>query len=138
MKSSMAVNGCRRVVGVVGRGHMRGVLARLSQNHAGKFKELTWTPTRAAAKEKVWGAFVRVTRAMLAQGFDYTMRWNAQDLYIPVYIYLYLYICIGPGHSARTVGPFGDRLDRLGCTLSSLCVGFVVTEVSYSTVTEVS
>ena len=70
MKSSMAVNGCRRVVGVVGRGHMRGVLARLSQNHAGKFKELTWTPTRAAAKEKVWGAFVRVTRVVLAQGFD--------------------------------------------------------------------
>ena len=60
MKSSMAVNGCGRVVGVVGRGHTRGVLARLSQNHAGKFKELTWTPTRAAAKEKVLGAFVRV------------------------------------------------------------------------------
>jgi len=55
MKSSMAVNGCDRVVGVIGKGHVKGVMSCLSQNHSGKFKELTWTPTRAAAKEKVMG-----------------------------------------------------------------------------------
>ncbi|KAJ1476373.1 TraB family-domain-containing protein [Baffinella frigidus] len=55
MKSSMAVNGCQRVVAVVGKGHVKGVLKALSENHSGKFKQLTWTPARAAAKEKVFG-----------------------------------------------------------------------------------
>mmetsp|Transcript_14545 Transcript_14545/g.20345 ORF Transcript_14545/g.20345 Transcript_14545/m.20345 type:complete len:87 (-) Transcript_14545:138-398(-) len=55
MKSSMAVNGCRRVVGVVGRGHMQGVLKALSENHSGKFKTLTSTRRRKAMKEKVLG-----------------------------------------------------------------------------------
>jgi len=113
MKPSMAVNGCRRVVGVIGKveqpcqryralppphlavalpaarallalrmnqrarqcmltrraatrglpahpfnlwqGHVKGVMRALSENHSGKFKELTWTPARAAAKEKVFG-----------------------------------------------------------------------------------
>ena len=55
-----------------------------------------------------------------------------------IHIHKCIYIYIGPGHSARFVGPFGGGLDRLGRTLSSLCVGFVVTEVSYSPVTEVS
>ena len=28
---------------------------RGAQDHTGKFKELTWTPTRAAAREKILG-----------------------------------------------------------------------------------
>ncbi|EKX51980.1 hypothetical protein GUITHDRAFT_134290 [Guillardia theta CCMP2712] len=37
-KSSMAVNGCKRVVAVVGKGHAKGVMRCLSENHNGKFK----------------------------------------------------------------------------------------------------
>mmetsp|Transcript_44894 Transcript_44894/g.109548 ORF Transcript_44894/g.109548 Transcript_44894/m.109548 type:complete len:138 (-) Transcript_44894:178-591(-) len=55
MKSSMAVNGCKTVVGVVGLGHLDGVMTCLDQNHSGRFKELTWTPSRAAMKQKVLG-----------------------------------------------------------------------------------
>jgi pheromone shutdown protein TraB len=33
MKSSMAVNGCKTVVGVVGAGHLEGVYACLNENH---------------------------------------------------------------------------------------------------------
>eukprot|EP00287_Rhodomonas_sp_CCMP768_P029519 CAMPEP_0202845830 /NCGR_PEP_ID=MMETSP1389-20130828/71003_1 /ASSEMBLY_ACC=CAM_ASM_000865 /TAXON_ID=302021 /ORGANISM="Rhodomonas sp., Strain CCMP768" /LENGTH=35 /DNA_ID= /DNA_START= /DNA_END= /DNA_ORIENTATION= len=35
MKSSMAVNGCRRVVGVVGKGHLRGAFTALNEDHSG-------------------------------------------------------------------------------------------------------
>jgi len=59
-KSSMAVNGCKRVVAVVGKGHAKGVMRCLSENHNGKFKTLTWTPTRAALKDKVFGVVPRV------------------------------------------------------------------------------
>eukprot|EP00469_Lotharella_globosa_P012620 CAMPEP_0167789064 /NCGR_PEP_ID=MMETSP0111_2-20121227/10446_1 /TAXON_ID=91324 /ORGANISM="Lotharella globosa, Strain CCCM811" /LENGTH=209 /DNA_ID=CAMNT_0007681127 /DNA_START=1 /DNA_END=630 /DNA_ORIENTATION=- len=55
MKSSMAVNGCKRVVGVVGRAHLDGVMQALSEDHSGKFKLLTRTRRRAAMKEKIFG-----------------------------------------------------------------------------------
>ena len=55
LKSSMAVSGTRRVLGVVGKGHQAGVTRALSESHPGAFKALTWTPRRAAAKQKVLG-----------------------------------------------------------------------------------
>jgi len=55
MKGSMAVNGCKTVVGVVGAGHLDGVMRCLDEDHSGKFKNLTWTPSRAALKDKVFG-----------------------------------------------------------------------------------
>ena len=38
---------CSRVMACLGGGR--------AQDHTGKFKELTWTPTRAAAREKILG-----------------------------------------------------------------------------------
>jgi len=56
IKSSMAVSGKKRVLGVVGLGHLDGVVTALEQNcHQGKFRTLTYTPSRAAAKQKVLG-----------------------------------------------------------------------------------
>eukprot|EP00466_Bigelowiella_natans_P009076 jgi/Bigna1/87635/estExt_fgenesh1_pg.C_220145 len=55
MKSSMAVNGCKCVVGVVGRAHLEGVVKALGEDHSGKFKTLTYTRRRAAMKEKIFG-----------------------------------------------------------------------------------
>ena len=55
LKSSRAVSGTRRVLGVIGRGHLEGVCAALGEDHAGGFKALTWTPSRAAAKQRVLG-----------------------------------------------------------------------------------
>ena len=55
LKSSRAVAGRRRVLGVVGRGHLDGVLAALGESHVGGFKTLTWTPSRAAARQKLLG-----------------------------------------------------------------------------------
>ena len=44
---------CSRVMACLGvGGHALGGGA---QDHTGKFKELTWTPTRAAAREKILG-----------------------------------------------------------------------------------
>lgn len=64
MKSSYAVSGKRRVLGVVGVGHLDGVVKALREEHTGAFKELTWTPSRAMAKQKVLGVLPRplVTR----------------------------------------------------------------------------
>jgi len=55
MKSSLAVNGCNRVVGVVGRAHLPGVMRALNEDHSGEFKSLTYTPRRAAMKQKILG-----------------------------------------------------------------------------------
>jgi pheromone shutdown protein TraB len=55
MKSSLAVSGKRRVLGVVGRAHLDGVCRALGEEHPGAFKRLTWTPSRVAAKQKILG-----------------------------------------------------------------------------------
>ena len=55
IKSSMAVSGKRCVLGVVGAGHLDGVVRALGEDHQGEFKSLTWTPSRAAAKQKILG-----------------------------------------------------------------------------------
>ena len=51
------VSGRQRVLGVVGRGHLAGVMRALGERetYAGTFKSLVWTPRRAAAKRKVLG-----------------------------------------------------------------------------------
>lgn len=54
-KSSKAVDGCSCVVGVVGQGHLQGVLRALDEDHSGQFKVLTHTPRRARAKQRVLG-----------------------------------------------------------------------------------
>ena len=45
------------MLGVVGRGHLDGVMRALGEPeaHTGAFKKLVWTPRRAAAKRKVLG-----------------------------------------------------------------------------------
>lgn len=55
IKSSRAVSGRRRVLGIVGVGHLDGVMTALAEDHHGAFKRLTWTPSRAAAKQTVLG-----------------------------------------------------------------------------------
>jgi pheromone shutdown protein TraB len=55
LKSSLAVSGKQRVLGVVGRGHVDGVVRALGEDHEGRYKALTWTPSRAAAKQKILG-----------------------------------------------------------------------------------
>jgi len=55
IKSSYAVSGKRRVLGVVGQGHLRGVVRALGEEHAGQFRELCRTPSRELAKQKVLG-----------------------------------------------------------------------------------
>jgi pheromone shutdown protein TraB len=55
-KSSKAVNNRRLVVGVMGAGHVPGVARALGETQPrGAFKELTWTPRRARARERVLG-----------------------------------------------------------------------------------
>ena len=39
----------------MGAGHLDGVIRALAEDHRGKFKTLTWTPSRAAAKQKILG-----------------------------------------------------------------------------------
>ena len=55
IKSSYAVSGKRRVLGVVGQGHLRGVVRALGEEHTGQFRELCRTPSRELAKQKVLG-----------------------------------------------------------------------------------
>ena len=55
MKSSLAVSGKKRVLGVVGRGHLDGVCKALGEDHSGGFKALTTTPSRLAAKQRILG-----------------------------------------------------------------------------------
>ena len=66
LKSSLAVSGKQRVLGVVGRGHLDGVVRALGEDHTGGFKTLTWTPRRAAAKQKVLGVVPRPLATRLA------------------------------------------------------------------------
>lgn len=77
LKSSRAVSGKRRVLGVVGRGHLDGVVRALGEEHTGGFKTLTWTPSRAATKQKVFGVVPRplATRLAVDTGIGLGLWW---------------------------------------------------------------
>ena len=59
IKSSYAVSGKRRVLAVVGAGHLDGVMAALGQEHTGAFKALTTTPRRVRERQKLLGVVPR-------------------------------------------------------------------------------
>ena len=80
MRSSLAVSGKRRVLGVVGRGHVDGVMDALARpdEHRGAFKQLTWTPRRAAAKRKLLGVIPEpLAKRLLLDGALGLALWTA-------------------------------------------------------------
>ncbi len=68
LRSSLAVSGKARILGVIGRGHLPGVMRALDEGdvHRGQFKALTWTPRRARAKQKLLGVVPRPLAERLA------------------------------------------------------------------------
>ena len=81
LKRSKAVNGCKTVVGVIGKGHMPGVVYHLMQDSSKlRFRDLAGTDRRKGSRESLvpqWLSVIVVNVAFILLCQAILDRWSA-------------------------------------------------------------